>query len=106
MLFHHRHEDGTYIVSKTPFEDDYIHISNPNDILSWLEKGYRLRMSNPSKGIIATSLIRPEAIFRPAKYNLRFDFSCSGFGILVPESSTNQEPTPVARSYSFPEILA
>ncbi|WP_150523136.1 hypothetical protein [Roseibium sediminis] len=65
LLYPHLHDDGTYVVSMTRFEEDYIRINDPADILPWLEKGYRLRMSNPDKGIRAASLIKPEAIFRP-----------------------------------------
>lgn len=64
MLFPHVHEDGTYVVSKTRFEDDYVHLTDPRDILSWLEKGYGLRMSNPDKGIKSASLITPKSIYR------------------------------------------
>lgn len=67
ILFPHIHEDGTFIVSKTRFEDDYVHLSNPNEILSWLEKGYGLRMSNPGEGIKAPSLIAPKSIYRPVE---------------------------------------
>lgn len=67
MLFPHVHEDGTYVVSKTRFEEDYIHVSDRNEILPWLEKGYGLRMSNPDQGIKAPSLISPQSIFRPVK---------------------------------------
>lgn len=65
LLFPHKHEDGAYVVSMTRFEKDYIRLMNENEILAWLEKGYRLRMSNPNGGITAPSLIRPESIFRP-----------------------------------------
>ncbi|RWM88949.1 MAG: hypothetical protein EOR84_25625 [Mesorhizobium sp.] len=65
LLFPHKHEDGTYVVSKTRFEDDYVRVGNESEILSWLEKGFGLRMSNPDKGIKAPSLIMPESIFRP-----------------------------------------
>jgi len=61
----HKHEDGSYVVSKTRFEDDYVRVASESDILPWLEKGYGLRMSNPAKGIKAPSLIAPESIYRP-----------------------------------------
>lgn len=67
ILFPHLHDDGTYVVSKTRFEDDYVRLSDASDILSWLEKGYGLRMSNPDKGIKAPSLIAPKSIFRPVE---------------------------------------
>jgi len=65
LLLPHEHEDGSYVVSKTRFEDDYVRIAKETDILPWLEKGYGLRMSNPDKGITAPSLISPESIYRP-----------------------------------------
>ncbi len=65
LLFPHRHADGLFVVSKTRFERDYVRVATERDILGWLEKGYRLRMSNPAKGIAAASLVQPEAIFRP-----------------------------------------
>lgn len=65
LLFPHKHEDGSYVVSKTRFEIDYIRVTRESEILPWLEKGYSLRMSNPANGIAAPSLIKPESIFRP-----------------------------------------
>ena len=65
LLFPHKHEDGTYVVSKTRFEADYVRLTEETDILPWLEKGYGLRMSNPTNGIAAPSLIMPKSIFRP-----------------------------------------
>lgn len=29
LLFPHQHEDGTYVVSKTRFEDDYVRVARP-----------------------------------------------------------------------------
>lgn len=65
LLFPHKHADGAYVVSQTRFERDYVRIDDPADLLGWLEKGYRLRMSNPTVGVKAPSLIAPGAIFRP-----------------------------------------
>jgi len=65
LLFAHKHEDETYVVSKTRFEDDYIRVAKESEILPWLERGFGLRMSNPDEGIKAPSLIMPESIFRP-----------------------------------------
>lgn len=65
LLFPHKHEDGAYVVSMTRFERDYVRIFEKEDILLWLEKGYRLRMSNAIRGIFAPSLIAPESVFRP-----------------------------------------
>ena len=65
LLFPHLHEDGAYVVSMTRFEKDYRYVSDPADLLGWLEKGYKLRMSNPAEGVSAASLISPRSIFRP-----------------------------------------
>jgi hypothetical protein len=65
MLFPHRHEDGAYVVSMTRFERDYKRVFNRDELLGWLEKGYRLRMSNPAAGVLAPSLVAPSAIYRP-----------------------------------------
>ncbi|MGE5563621.1 MAG: hypothetical protein ACM3ZV_10000 [Bacillota bacterium] len=65
LLYPHKHEDGAYIVSMTRFERDYIRVPDAADLLGWLEKGYRLRMSNPAAGVLAPSLIVPSAIYRP-----------------------------------------
>ena len=65
LLFPHRHEDGSFVVSKTRFEKDYLRLRNEHEILAMLEEGYALRMSNPNEGITAPSLISPESIYRP-----------------------------------------
>lgn len=66
-LLPHKHRDGCYVVSMTRFERDYIRVADPADLLSWLEKGYRLRMSNKDGGVPAPSLIDPGAIYRPVR---------------------------------------
>ena len=65
VLYPHLHRDGTYVVSMSRFERDYVRIEDPTELLSWLEKGYRLRMSNPEAGVSAPSLIEPRGIYRP-----------------------------------------
>jgi len=65
LLYPHRHKDGSYIVSMTRFERDYVRVRDFDEILSWLERGFRLRMSNPLDGVTAPSLIEPGAIYRP-----------------------------------------
>ena len=67
LLYPHKHQDGTYVVSMSRFEHDYIRVSDPAELLGWLEKGYRLRMSNPVAGVPAPSLIAPNAIYRPVQ---------------------------------------
>jgi hypothetical protein len=64
LLFPHEHDDGAYVVSMTRFERDYIRVTDPAALLGWLEKGFRLRMSNPAAGVPAPSLIAPRAIYR------------------------------------------
>lgn len=65
ILYPHKHKDGRYVVSMTRFEKDYVYVDHANDILGWLEKGYRLRMSNKDAGVPSPSLVEPGAIFRP-----------------------------------------
>lgn len=65
LLYPHRHEDGTYVVSMSRFERDYIRVKSQGDLLHLLEEGYGLRMSNRDAGIVAPSLIKPSSIFRP-----------------------------------------
>lgn len=67
LLHPHLHKDGSYVVSMTRFEKDYIHLNDLSEVLNWLEKGYRLRMSSKAGGVPAPSLIAPEAIYRPVK---------------------------------------
>lgn len=65
ILYPHKHRNGRYVVSMTRFEKDYIYIDEAGELLIWLEKGYRLRMSNKGGGVAAPSLIEPSAVFRP-----------------------------------------
>lgn len=65
LLFPHRHRDGCFVVSMTRFEKDYIRVQNEADLLSWLAKGYRLRMSNAAGGVASPSLVEPRRIYRP-----------------------------------------
>ena len=65
ILYPHKHRDGRFVVSMTRFEKDYIYVDDSAQLLGWLEKGYRLRMSNKDGGIPAPSLIEPGTIYRP-----------------------------------------
>ena len=65
LLYPHKHRDGNYVVSMTRFEKDYIKVAYAADLLDWLEKGYRLRMSNKEGGVPSPSLIEPGKIYRP-----------------------------------------
>jgi hypothetical protein len=67
ILYPHQHRDGRYVVSMTRFEKDYIYVDDGVELLGWLEKGYRLRMSNKDGGVPAPSLIEPGAVFRPIR---------------------------------------
>jgi hypothetical protein len=67
ILYPHVHADGGYVVSMTRFEKDYVRVADPAELLSWLERGYRLRMSNLDLGVPAPSLIHPKAIYRPVR---------------------------------------
>jgi hypothetical protein len=44
----HRHEDGTYIVSSTRFEKDYIRVTTVEGFASEIRKGLKGRMSSPA----------------------------------------------------------
>ncbi len=67
LLYPHKHRDGSYVVSMTRFEKDYIHVIDRADLLGWLEKGYRLRMSNKESGVASPSLVEPSKIYRPVR---------------------------------------
>jgi hypothetical protein len=63
ILTPHVHEDGRFVLSKTRFEKDYVRVSREDDLQSWIQKGYGLRMSNPSvKSHRSPSLIAPASI--------------------------------------------
>lgn len=65
LLYPHRHRDGAFVVSMTRFERDYVREADQARLIEWLEKGYRLRMSNPDEGVLQPRLVSPSAIFRP-----------------------------------------
>lgn len=44
----HRHEDGTYVVSPTRFEKDYVHVPTLEAFVSEIRKGLKGRMSSPT----------------------------------------------------------
>jgi hypothetical protein len=58
----HLHSDGTYVVSMTRFEKDYIRTANLREVAAHIKQGYSVRMSNPEFGVAAASLISPGAI--------------------------------------------
>lgn len=62
-LLPHRHGDGCFVVSKTRFAKDYVRVPQQDDLWSWVEQGYSVRMSNPSvAGCASPSLIAPASI--------------------------------------------
>ena len=56
----HRHEDGTYVVSPTRFEKDYIRVATLEDFASQIRKGLKGRMSSP--GAKGPRLFSPKSI--------------------------------------------
>lgn len=50
ILTPHRHANGKFVVSKTRFEKDYVYLDKEAEIDSYLELGYKLRMSDPATG--------------------------------------------------------
>jgi hypothetical protein len=65
IIYPHRYSDGRFVVSMTRFKKDYIYVDSPSELLDWLEKGYRLRMSNVQNGVVSPRLVKPENIYRP-----------------------------------------
>lgn len=62
ILRPHRHTDGTYVISKTRLEKDYIRVSTLEEVVEGIKRGLKVRMSNPDAGVTAASLISPENI--------------------------------------------
>jgi len=57
----HQYADGSYIVSKTRFEKDQIKVKSFPEIQQYLDRGYALRMSDPTTRR-SPSLVKPESI--------------------------------------------
>ena len=58
----HRHEDGTYVVSPTRFEKDYIRVATLEDFASQIRKGLKGRMSS--------SAVKGPRLFSPKSINI------------------------------------
>lgn len=64
VLYPHLYPDGSYVVSRSRFEDDYVKVGSLPEIAPWIAKGYSLRMSNPKEAprrgpvLIASGSIR------------------------------------------------
>ncbi len=52
-----RHKDGMYVVSKTRYEKDYVRVGTLEEVASYVEKGYSVRMNNPDECVVPSSLI-------------------------------------------------
>lgn len=61
ILTPHQYADGSYVVSKTRFEEDQIRVTSLDEVKHYLDRGYALRMSDPltKRG---PSLIKPASI--------------------------------------------
>lgn len=46
VLTPHRYANGKYVVSKTRFKPDYVYVDCYSEILTYLQKGYKVRMSD------------------------------------------------------------
>jgi hypothetical protein len=62
VLHPHLHKDGTYVVSKTRFEKDYIRVESLQEVMDHVAQGYSVRMSNLEAGVPAASLVSPGSI--------------------------------------------
>lgn len=58
----HRHEDGTYVVSPTRFEKDYIRVATLEDFAFQTRKGLKGRMSSPT--------VKGPRLFSPKSINI------------------------------------
>ncbi len=61
LLTPHRYKDGCYVVSMTRFEEDQIRVGTIEEVISFIQKGYKLRMSDPIHPV-GPSLISPGSI--------------------------------------------
>lgn len=63
VLYPHLYPDGSYVVSRSRFEDDYVKVGSLPEIAPWITRGYSLRMSNqreaPRRGPV---LIAPRSV--------------------------------------------
>jgi hypothetical protein len=57
----HKHKNGKFAVSKTRFVADYIYVNTYEEIITHLNKGYKVRMSDPITHE-SPSLIKKESL--------------------------------------------
>jgi hypothetical protein len=62
VLTPHRHGDGSFVISMTRFEKDYIRVKDESELVDWIGRGYRVRMSEAGNPRSAASLIAPRSI--------------------------------------------
>jgi len=61
LLVPHRYKDGCYVVGMTRFEEDQIRVGTIEEVIAYIRKGYKLRMSDPEHPA-GPSLISPGSI--------------------------------------------
>lgn len=47
ILKPHKFKCGTFVVSKTRFKEDQIHVATIEEVKQYLERGFRVRVSDP-----------------------------------------------------------
>ena len=57
----HKHECGRYVVSKTRFKIDYIYVNTYSEIKTYLDKGFKVRVSDP-RNRKSPSLVRKDSL--------------------------------------------
>lgn len=46
VLTPHKYVDGTYVVSKTRFKRDYVHVRSLREVVEHLDRGFKVRVSD------------------------------------------------------------
>lgn len=57
----HKTKNGTYIVSKTRFKEDYVEVSSFDEIIAYLDKGFKVRVSGITEST-APSLVSKQSL--------------------------------------------
>ncbi len=61
LLVPHRYRDGCYVVSMTKFDRDQVRVQTMEQVVAYIQQGYKLRMSDPANPR-SPSLISPRWI--------------------------------------------
>jgi hypothetical protein len=61
LLVPHRYRDGCYVVSMTKFDQDQVRVQTMEQVVAYIQQGYKLRMSDPANPR-SPSLISPKWI--------------------------------------------